>query len=201
MQLSIFGTDACIFIGFDNKVIHHFTLFVYFIKLTIFQHILVKARKVNKCNQLSLKKLNPLTSDTRFITSLLPDDDTDLNDIVESTKFITLLKCDAIISDGRAAVAAYYNMNETWNKANHDCNFVDNYCNLLYLVKTTSTNDNIYISFVEGLHCHTAIITSLLCAKFDHSNNTFVPGLLTVKHFKKPKIPHFRNPDDFAVTP
>jgi hypothetical protein len=162
---------------------------------------LVKARKVNKCNQLSLKKLNPLTSDTRFITSLLPDDDTDLNDIVESTKFITLLKCDAIISDGRAAVSAYYNMNETWNKANHDCNFVDNYCNLLYLVKTTSTNDNIYISFVEGLHCHTAIITSLLCAKFDHSNNTFVPGLLTVKHFKKPKIPHFRNPDDFAVTP
>ena len=202
-QLSNFGTDACIFIGFDTKVIYRFKLFVfYFITLTIFQSIIVKAEKIDKGNQLHLKQLNPLTSDKTIITSLFPDaDGIDLMSIIGSTEFVDLLKCDATTSDGRAAVAAYFNVNEAWDNEDHNCDFVDDYYNLLYLVKTKSTKDHIYISFVEGLHRHTAIITSLLCTKFDHSNNTLVPGSLTVKHFEEAKIPHFKTPDDSALTP
>ena len=143
-----------------------------------------------------------MTNDKTIITSLFPDgDDTDLINIIRSNEFVDLLKCDATTSNGRAAIAAYFNVNEDWDKQKHDCDFVDDYYNLLYLVKTKSTNDNIYISFVEGLHRHTAIITSLLCTQFDHSNNTLVPGSLTVKHFEEAKIPHFKTPNDPIFTP
>ena len=143
-----------------------------------------------------------MTNDKTIITSLFPDaNDTDLMSIIRSTKFVDLLKCDATTLEGRAAIAVYFNVKEIWDKKNHDCDFVDDYYNLLYLVKTESSKDHIYISFVEGLHRHTAIITSLLCTKFDHSNNTLVPGSLTVKHFEEAKIPHFKTPDDSALTP
>ena len=143
-----------------------------------------------------------MTSDKTIITSLFPDaNDTDLMSIIRSTEFVDLLKCDATTLEGRAAIAVYFNVNEIWDKQDHDCDFVDDYYNLLYLVKTESSKDHIYISFVEGLHRHTSIITSLLCTKFDHSNNTLVPGSLTVKHFEEAKIPHFKTPDDSALTP
>ncbi len=41
------------------------------------------------------------------------------------------------------------------------------YYKLLVLVKTTSKKDNVWISFVEGLHQHAAIVMCLTCSDFN----------------------------------
>ena len=58
------------------------------------------------------------------------------------------------------------------------------------LVKTKSTADFLWFSFVEGLHRHAATILALLCTKFDY-NNKIQPGSLSIQDFKAAKIPHF----------
>jgi hypothetical protein len=45
-------------------------------------------------------------------------------------------------------------------------------------MKTKSNNDNVWTSFIENLHKHTAILASLLCIKFEYSNNKIIPGSL-----------------------
>ncbi len=65
-------------------------------------------------------------------------------------------------------------------------------------MKTKSKNDNELISFIEGLHRHAAILASLLCMKFDYSNNKIIPGSLQLDNFEKAQIPHYKNP---GITP
>ncbi len=55
-----------------------------------------------------------------------------------------------------------------------------------------------WISFIEGLHRHTAIIASLLFMKFDYSNNIIIPGSLQLNNFEIAQIPHYKNP---GITP
>lgn len=43
---------------------------------------------------------------------------------------------------------------------------------LLCIVKSKSPKDYLYISFVEGLHRHAAILLCLTCSCFDLQNNT-----------------------------
>jgi hypothetical protein len=64
-------------------------------------------------------------------------------------------------------------------------------------VKTKSKNDKVWISFIEGLHRHAAILASLLCMKFDYSNNIIIPGSLQLDGFEKAQIPHYKNPGVF----
>jgi hypothetical protein len=64
-------------------------------------------------------------------------------------------------------------------------------------VKIKSKNDNVWISFIEGLHRYAAILASLLCMKLDYSNNIF-PGSLQLNDFEKAQVPHYKNP---GVTP
>ncbi len=49
---------------------------------------------------------------------------------------------------------------------------MEKYIKLLKMVKTSSKNDNIWISFWEGMHRHAAIIMSLLGADITHSTNS-----------------------------
>jgi hypothetical protein len=65
-------------------------------------------------------------------------------------------------------------------------------------VKTKSKNDNVWISFIEGLHRHAAVLASLLCMKFDYSNNKIIPGSLQLDNFERAQILHYKNP---GVTP
>ena len=81
--------------------------------------------------------------------------------------------------------------------AKPDCNF-ERHLNLLLLVKTKSQIDNLWVSFVEGLHWHAAMITCLLCTKFDYSSNKIQPGSLDIQDFKNARVPHFKDP---GVTP
>ncbi len=61
------------------------------------------------------------------------------------------------------------------------------------LVKTNNSINFLWISFVEGLHRHAAMILALLCTKFDYNNN-IQPGSLSIQDFKAAKIPHFVDP-------
>jgi hypothetical protein len=56
-------------------------------------------------------------------------------------------------------------------------------------VKTKSKNDKVWISFIEGLHRHVVVPTSLLCMKFDYSNNIIISGSLQLDNFEKDKNP------------
>ncbi len=69
----------------------------------------------------------------------------------------------------------------------------ERYFQLLVLVKTNSSINFLWISFIEGLHRHAAMILALLCTKFVH-NNKIQPGSLSIQDFKAAKIPHFNDP-------
>jgi hypothetical protein len=68
------------------------------------------------------------------------------------------------------------------------------YYKLLVLVKTMSKNDKVWISLVEGLHQHAAIVMCLTCSDFDLKGNYINQGSLKNKAFKKTDVPHYRNP-------
>jgi hypothetical protein len=68
------------------------------------------------------------------------------------------------------------------------------YYELLCLVKSKSEEDYIWFSFFEGMHRHAAIITGLLCSKFNHSTNKLIPGSLTMEQFKNESIKNFKEP-------
>jgi hypothetical protein len=75
---------------------------------------------------------------------------------------------------------------------------VETYYELLLLAKTKSKNDYVWISFIEGLQRHAAILASLLCMKFDYSNNNIILGSFQLDNFERAHILHYKNP---GVTP
>jgi hypothetical protein len=108
------------------------------------------------------------------------------------------LSTDGTTEDGENAIAQHFGVLDEWTASKHEGDHVDTYFELLLLVKTKSKNDKVLISFIEGLHRHAAIFASLLCMKFDYSNNIIIPGSLQLDHFKKAQILHYKNP---GVTP
>jgi hypothetical protein len=87
--------------------------------------------------------------------------------------------------DGQNAIAQYYGVLDKWTASNHEGNHVDTYYKLLLLAKTKSKNDHVWISLIEGLHRHAAILASLLCMKFDYSDNKISLGSLQLDDFEK----------------
>ena len=88
----------------------------------------------------------------------------------------------------------FYDVYDEWTQSTCGSDTINNYYKLLLLVKTKSKKDNVWISFVEGLHRHAAIIACLLCTKFDYKNNIIKPGSLQLEDFKKADIPHYKDP-------
>ena len=70
-----------------------------------------------------------------------------------------------------------------------------NYFMLLKIVKIFSNNDNLWVSFVEGLHRHAAILMCLTCSIFDYEDNNLVHTSLKNKHFKMAGVPHYKESD------
>ncbi len=60
-------------------------------------------------------------------------------------------------------------------------------------MKTKSTKDTLWISFIEGLYRHAAMVMSLLCSSFDLENNFINPCSLSMKDFKRANIQHFQS--------
>ena len=118
--------------------------------------------------------------------------DYNILDFLQSDEFNAFLKIDATTSDGRNAVAKYFEVDEEWENAKSNATPVEQYYELLYLVKTKSTKDTLWISFIEGLHRHAAMVMSLLCSSFDLENNSINLGSLTMENFKRANFQHFK---------
>jgi hypothetical protein len=145
--------------------------------------------------------LNPARHETDIqITPFFPSDVSFYN-MFQEEDFKRFLLYDGTTKEGRNDIANYYNVSDKWKQLNHDVDFVTDYYQLLLLVKTSSDNDKLWMSFIEGLHRHAAIILCLLCAKFDYLNNTLVPNSLQIDDFKTANIPHFKMPEDSSLTP
>jgi hypothetical protein len=108
------------------------------------------------------------------------------------------LSIDKTAEDGQNAIAQHYGVLDKWTASNHEGDCVDTYYKLILLVKTKSKNDNVWISFIEGLHRHTVILAILLCMKFDNYKNKIILGSLQLDNFEKAQILHYKNP---GVTP
>jgi len=99
----------------------------------------------------------------------------------------------ALLKEGQDRIADFYQVAKLWKQMKkNECNY-ERYFQLLMLVKTDSTANYLWVSFIEGLHRHAATILALLCTKFDYQNK-ILPGSLSIQDFKDAKIPHFVDP-------
>ena len=149
---------------------------------------------------INMKVLNLLTENKDITTTLFPLNE-DFYEKCFNQEFTDFLKCDGTTPEGRTAIAKYYNVLRDWDEFDHDCDFVQDYHNLLMLVKTKSPNNNVWISFVEGLHRHAAIVACLLCANFDIKTNALIPGSLELQHFVDAGVHHIDTVGNATVTP
>jgi hypothetical protein len=52
----------------------------------------------------------------------------------------------------------------------------------------------VWISFIEGLHRHAAIVMSLTCSRFNLEDNNIDHDSLKKNDFKLAGVPHYKNP-------
>jgi len=154
-------------------------------------------------NAMHMTRLNPNVSyENEAITTSLTPFDEEFIKYIKSDDFIEFLLIDGTTTEGQQAIAEHYKVLEEWNSLKDNNNdFLTQYYKLLLLVKTKSAWDLVWISFVEGLHRHAAIVLSLLCSKFDYLENNLVPGSLDRTKFEQADIPYFKLPEDSTVTP
>ena len=141
-------------------------------------------------------RLNPKKNQTKTVThTIFPPTDDYFSTLLSSKEFQNLLETDATTSIGMKNVAEYYNVDHIWNafvEGTISENPAGEYFMLLKIVKIFSPNDNLWISFVEGLHRHAGILISLTCSKFDYEDNNLTHNSLKNVHFKHAGVPHFK---------
>jgi hypothetical protein len=60
---------------------------------------------------------------------------------------------------------------------------------------TMKKQDNVWISFIEGLHQHAAIVMCLTCSVFDFKDNFIEKGSLKRKDFRVAGVQHYKRPN------
>lgn len=142
-------------------------------------------------------RLNPTTdSDETVLRGVFPPSTSYYRDLLSTESFLALLATNVLKNDGMITVAKYYNVEDQWNaylKEHEKDTQATKYYVLLSIVKSNSTIDRLYVSFVEGLHRHAAIILCLTCSCFDLTGNTLKSQSLKQKHFKE--VPFFKKPN------
>ncbi len=162
--------------------------------------LLLSLRVLQKSNiiQLTLPNLNVSLAREEFIQrAFFPKDETHFN-IMSSDRFKKLLATDASTIEGQEFIAEYYGINN-WaqlkEKGEEDGliqDQADSYFYLLKSVKAKSNNDNIWISFYEGLHCHAALLITFLSAVFNPTKNVFQHKSLTASYFREQQLNHYK---------
>ncbi len=129
--------------------------------------------------------------------AFFPKDDTLFN-IMRSGEFKKLLATDASTNEGQDFIAAYYGI-DNWvqlqEKGEEDGLIKDQADSYFYLLKSVtakSNTDNIWISFYEGLHCHVALLITLLSAVFNPTKNVFEHKSLTASYFREQHLLHYK---------
>ena len=141
-----------------------------------------------------MHRLNPNHNvDDDVFMGFFPPTDEYYTDLLQDKTFENFLMSDGTTKEGQDRIADFYQVTQLWeNMEKSECNY-ERYFQLLMLVKTDSTANYLWVSFIEGLHRHAATILALLCTKFDYENK-ILPGSLSIQDFKDAKIPHFVDP-------
>ncbi len=113
-----------------------------------------------------MNRLNPFDKTDTISSSFFPPNEDFYADI-QGEGFKRFSLSNATTDDGQKAIAVFYDVCDEWTQSTRGSDTINNYYKLLLLVKTKSKKDNVWISFVEGLHRQAAIIACLLCTKFD----------------------------------
>ena len=126
-------------------------------------------------------------------------DDNKLFARVMSEEFQDILHTDPTSEDGEAKVVHYFNIADQWptviekgTKRGHISDSASRYFYLLMTVKYQSNTDNIWMSFYEGLHRHTALLLSLTSSAFNLTKNEIKFKSLTSEFFCQQQIENFK---------
>jgi hypothetical protein len=145
-------------------------------------------------------RLNPQQWSDKAITSnLFPPEDNYFTQLF-TKKYRELLETNATTDEGMQYVARHYGV-ETQLKSYLDGSSQDNrakdYYKLLHIIKTLSNQDFVWISFIEGLRRHAAIIMCLTCSRFDLEDNNIDHNSLKRK---LAGVPHYKKPSNVSYT-
>ena len=126
-------------------------------------------------------------------------DDNKLLTKVKSEEFQELLRTDPTTVDGEAKVVKYFDVADVWanvkkkrTQKGHITDSASTYFYLLMTVKHQSPTDNIWMSFCEGLHRHTALLLSLTSSAFNFTKNEITFKSLTSEFFSQQQIENFK---------
>ncbi len=107
------------------------------------------------------------------------------------------METDASTDEGMKKVAKDYGVYKEWRdylKESKEDDCATKYYKLLFLVKTTSQDGNICISFIEGLHQHATIVMCLMCSDLDLQNKYIEQGSLKKRTVKLEECLTIKNP-------
>ncbi len=108
-------------------------------------------------NTIEMLRLNPNQDpgDKTLKQNLLLLMETDLENLLQTSNLKMFLGINATTDEGMNVVAKRYGLVNEWRDTINESKEDDRatkYYKLLFLVKTMSKKDNVWISFVEGLH-------------------------------------------------
>jgi hypothetical protein len=164
--------------------------------VVLYQTFLNQLKNINihdDSSKIRMKRMNPKDKeDKKVFMGFFSPIDSYYQDL-QNECFKSFSVSDDTTTEGQKTIAEYYQVQNLWKDiAEPGCDF-ERYLNLLLLVKTKSQVDNLLVSFVEGLHWHAAMITCLLCTKFEYSSNKIQPGFLDIQDVKNARVPHFKD--------
>lgn len=208
-HLQDMGSDAAVLLGYYDKSVSmsiniHIVYFLYFysnIYIWIYFANNVTQETTKKKNVIKLVPMNPdvsLAEKDVLMRPLFRDDDKLLTK-VKSEEFQELLRTDPTTVDGEAKVVKYFDIADVWatvkekrTRRGHITDSASKYFYLLMTVKYRSNTDNIWMSFYEGLHRHTALLLSLTSSTFNFTKNEIKFKSLTSEFFSQQQIENFK---------
>jgi hypothetical protein len=144
-------------------------------------------------------RLNPQQVQNKSVTrNFFPPRQSYFSEVYTKKEFKTFLETNATTPKGMLDDTKHYGVDNIWNSymlGQGSGDSARNYFMLLKIVKNFSNNDNLWVSFVEGLHWHAAILMCLMCSIFDYEDNNLVHTSLKNKHFKMAGVPHYKESD------
>jgi hypothetical protein len=119
-------------------------------------------------------RLNPQQKPDKAVTrNLFPPEDNYFTQLFP-TNYREFLETNALTDEGMRNVARHYDVEiqlKSYLTSSREDNRAKDYYKLLHIIKTLSNRDLVWISFVEGLHRHAAIIMCLTCSRIDLEDN------------------------------
>ncbi len=139
-------------------------------------------------------RMNPQQVHNKSVKrNIFPKQEEYFSNLFPEEGFRTFLETNATTHEGMLLVASRYGVKKVWEhwlSGTDQDDYARDYFMLLKIVKIFSTNNNLWISFVEGLHQHAAIVMCLMCLTFDLEDNKLVHNSLKNKQFKLTGVPH-----------